>query len=106
MGEKEDFLIATYLALINVSADPPEATHLSNFHFFIINSVLTEISIAHNLPSQYVRREVRRLSLLLGLPAGSSLPECVCLFLFMIQQTAETVGRERISEECYFLMQW
>ncbi len=105
MGEG-NLLIATYLALINVSADPPEASYCRTSIFFIINSVLNEISIAHNLLSQYVRREVRRLSLLLGLPAGSSLPECVCLFLFMIQQTAESVRSERISEKCYFLMQW
>ena len=105
MGEG-NLLIATYLALINVSADPAEGTPLSNSHFFSINSVLTEICISHNLPSQYVRREVRRLSLLLRLPAGSSLTKCVCLVLFMIQQTAETVRREKISEKCYFLMHW
>jgi hypothetical protein len=43
MGEGY-LLIATYLAFINVSADLPEASHLSNFQFFvIINNVLTEI---------------------------------------------------------------
>ncbi len=46
------------------------------------------------------------MSLLLWLPAGSSWPEGVFLFLFMIQQTAETVRRERISEKYDFLMQW
>jgi hypothetical protein len=106
MGEGY-LLIATYIALINISADPLEESHLSNFHFFIINSVLTEFSIAPDLPSQYVRREVRRLSVPASVDsAGSSLPECVCLFLFMIQQTAETVRHERISGKCYFLMQW
>jgi hypothetical protein len=40
------------------------------------------------------------VTLLLWLPAGSSLPECVCFFLFMIQQTAEMVWQERISEKC------
>jgi hypothetical protein len=102
MGEGE-LLTATYLALLNVSADPPEATHLSNFHFFHHKQcVLTEISVAHNLPSQYVRREVRRLSLLLWLPAGSSLPESVCLFLFMIHQHSETLDAKESVKNVVF----
>ncbi len=49
-GGQDCSLIATYLALINVSADPPGATHLSNFNifhhkqFFFLTSPLLKIS--------------------------------------------------------------
>ena len=52
----------------------------------------------------YVRRKAQRLSLLLYLPANSSLPECDCSFLFMFHQTAEMVLREKIYKKDYFLL--
>jgi hypothetical protein len=33
VGGQDCSLIVTYLAVINISADPPEAMHSSNFHF-------------------------------------------------------------------------
>jgi hypothetical protein len=48
-GGQDCSLIATYLALINVSADPPEATHSSNFNIFHHKQFFSEISIARNL---------------------------------------------------------
>ncbi len=41
---------------------------------------------------------------LLWLPVDSTLPECDCLFLFMFQQTAETVFRKKIYKKYYVLM--
>jgi hypothetical protein len=50
----------------------------------------------------YVQRKAQRLSLLLYLPANSSLPECDCSFLYMFHQTAEMVLREKINKKEYF----
>ncbi len=41
--------MVTYLAVIIVSENPLEAINLSYFHFTIVNSVLIEVPIAHNL---------------------------------------------------------
>ncbi len=46
----------------------------------------------------------RDYTLLLYLPANSSLPECDCSFLFMFHQTAEMVLREKINKKDYFLL--
>jgi hypothetical protein len=49
-----------------------------------------------------IRRKAQRLSLLLYLPANSSLPECDCSFLFMFHQTAEMVLREKLTKKIIF----
>ena len=41
-------LLVTYLGLINVSTDPPEASHSLTFIYHLKKSLLTEVSIAHN----------------------------------------------------------
>jgi hypothetical protein len=50
-----------------------------------------------------IKREVRRQSLLLDVPANSSFPDCVCLFLHIVRQTAEMVCRESINTKDDFL---
>jgi hypothetical protein len=51
-------------------------------------------------------KPMQRLSLLLYLPANSSLTECDCSFLFMFHQTAEKVLLEKINKKDYFLLRW
>jgi hypothetical protein len=81
-------------------------------HHFLINSsnfllpsltvLLLIVSKSYSFLSWYIRRKVQRLSQLLCLPVDSPLPECDCLFLFMFQQTAETVLRKNFLQNIIF----
>ncbi len=72
-------------------------------HFFtIVNSVLVHVSKSSYSLSWYIRRRVRRLSLLLSLPVDSSLLECDCLFIIMFRQTAESVLRKKFLKKIIF----
>jgi hypothetical protein len=77
----------------------------SNLYCTIVNSALVDVSKSSYSLSWYVRRKAQRLSLLLNLPANSSLPECDCSFLFMFHQTVEMVLRVKINKKDYFLLQ-
>ncbi len=76
----------------------------SKLYCTIVNSALVDVSKSSYSLSWYVRRKAQRLSLLLYLPANSSLPECDCSFSFMFHQTAEMVLPEKINKKDYFLL--
>jgi hypothetical protein len=82
----------------------PVSHEFSKLYCTIVNSALIDVSKSSYSLSWYVRRKAQRLSLLLYLPANSSLPECDYLFLFMFLQTAEQVLRGKINKKDYFLL--
>ena len=97
-------LMVIFRAAIKVHPTTPFSHRFVKFFLPSLTVFLLIVSKSYSFLSWYIRRKVRRLSQLLCLLVDSPLPECDYLFLFMFQQTAETVLRKKINKKDYFLM--